>query len=1453
MNKHLILPPRIRVARATYGFRLLILAVGLGFLLIIGGWNLFRATRAEFEVPLIDTTFLARADLRDVWSYFRNTRTLGSLSPDYTGSLGTNEFVHALAVGETTDGRASVIQLRNGKWEQVMPVAVNNGTEYRIDGAFNAIAGAYEDGGGYADFFVGGYDSTTGRAIIRSASTLDSRIFAGCSASAGRLQPCDLAMAFQNNNNQLYSLPGGSTEIYAMDAVPRFLGRKYAGGVNGLFLEWVQAPNATNTCSAGRCTENNLLCGGDSDCRSNRWDTVTAGPPFLGSSEDITGVALVQGDLTYITTSTFAGTKPYDRVCGAGQRSKLYRLVGRPTTGDWTTLIDTGGTGVCFYGLAADTKYTFPGDHGPLQGVVWIAAGRSDGSGAVYRFDEGTGVTSISSTAQGVTTPVYSVTALPDRGGDGQNILTNGDFEAWSVRSPIVTDPNVRPDQWPHTDESKWGRNNPGASCGQNSMDVRIVDSTQVAGVNGYGIRQAPGIYFDDQLKCLTNLSVDRKRNASASSYNRVDLSTIEGTTFKVSGRYKVTFDPAADSPQYPQGGVMIQCQGANYPSSVDCSFSNFREVRTLSQGNSSLDSRSDANGFINFSYTFSRQNNQFLTPILGGTSGPRVLERGEVLEIRCYATYGVDVVCDDLAVEPVNSPNKTPRFNYTVIAVGENDPGNPNAFVNRDGLGSTTFVPEDDTEWPDLNAVHGFGQQQVFTVGADSTILQRTPGNVLGYVWLGSASPVDLGRAGLGWISTTCINHRTPGGTLCLRSPESFALTVENNQLIGRAWVGKNYGTAPGGADKESANLGRCRRASLPSPTASGAPYDKSGACNTASRTCVANANQACLRDFDCYGRCEKNEGFICVSDADCRASPFAAAAPFDSTGSRLAREPRVGLECAQSNASPSACAGGGWLTFSASEFTDTPPNAINPNNDCGVSGGACLDAASGQLKGWGQFMTLAQSPAPNGDPERGWVSLRGLNSTDPPLGIIIPGGGTWLYGCQVCSGAAVDSLTCQFCQDGKNRSCAPPPTSCTNFCDGDITKAHCSQNVHCPGGEVCKPAGFCAWSGERCTSDAECVASSGGRCIFGALCPTTGSSCQEYGVNLSSENGRFYGYAWSPDYGWLDFGLLSRGSRRYIQATLGDIYSQGGIGSESTLPAPSGKSNATFAISAAGTINNFSTTFAPAAVDFDVSRSLAPFIPSLTERNKYASALGRLDLDGIANEATGGSGINKYGSRIVALTTAGPNDDIASDWNSQLDLGGGNTGRLDGRVFRAGTSGQTLTIENGVRIRNATNAAPYRHGSGMLIVEGDLYVKEDVTYGASTVQDLRTLASLMVWVKGDLMIDNHVTQLAGNYLVEGTICTGQKEPYGAADPPACDPVRVGPFGGPTSDNVFPLTVRGVMLAKKFFFARTFAGTIDNPSPSELVINDGRLQTNPLPGLTDFANVLPSTVNTGP
>jgi hypothetical protein len=1014
-------------------------------------------------------------------------------------------------------------------------------------------------------------------------------------------------------------------------------------------------------------------------------------------------------------------------------------------------------------------------------------------------------------------------------------------------------------------------------------------------------------------------------------AYQTIPLSTIEGQLFKVSGRYKVDFpaitsgNPAAT---LAQGGVALTCYGSNTQTdiqNVECSMSNRKNIVTSAAGST--------NGWVNFEMIISREDGLFST-VGKGNADIRVTKRKMDLQLRCEATYGAAVSCDDLRVESLDTPTTPGGANaVTVIAAGANV-ASQGITINQDAVNSPEFSSESipnkvrtDLEVGvnhQVNAMVAIGSQHVYAVGKavnttgviGLTIYNRTPSTLQGTIWAGASSPTSASgtTTPTGGISVSCIDDRGATGTqstLCQRVPESYGIslaitsastTVKTGKLTGRGWFGKQADT------QESMDLGKCIGSAETSPnqkmtyarlngssgicnttvgrcrnmnadgTVSNSTTDFTsiscsgdtdcGACNLTARRCRAvDANGilandgslssiSCLSNFDCLGRCERDSGFVCLKDDDCRVGPKSYQ---DSWSGNISVRPASRLVCGATvgtiQASPLACTGTGWLSFDATDFTgiaNTPPSTTGTST-FGASYNTLFSAHNNnyllqnrgahELSGWGRFLTLAK----NGG--TGWVSLRGASVA--PTGATLSIGGTnKLFACRNCDGGIggiPDGMNCAFCQDAAGHSCVPSdvPTTptgsqCYNVCKDDPT-IKCTTSDSCGDHGPCIQPGFCtviptSGTAVYCSTDADCTGSGGpgGICAIGSICsavvntitPANGARCSQYGVNLDTTTGKFNGYAWSQDFGWLNFNNVSYGGNRVIQTKLGDIYAQGPIGSSTVATPPGGSScNATYLITSSSSISGFCSASGETIGSQSTKQQNSKIVPFLSSENTYQNILGRFDLVGIERNVSAVGALekkNKYGAEIVDITP-GTNNALSANWMGVNHV-------LEGKVYRVGNTGGTDTynLDQNMRFDNAGIGVS---GAGILIVHGNLNIKNDMSYQSSNVSsDLRRLASLTVVVYGNLTIENNVRNIVGAYYVDGTINTATDEP--------------------TYNTV---VVRGLMIAKDFAFKRDFAGTIENPEPSELIIYDGRLQSNPMPGMIDFASALPNSLSVSP
>ena len=361
----------------------------------------------------------------------------------------------------------------------------------------------------------------------------------------------------------------------------------------------------------------------------------------------------------------------------------------------------------------------------------------------------------------------------------------------------------------------------------------------------------------------------------------------------------------------------------------------------------------------------------------------------------------------------------------------------------------------------------------------------------------------------------------------------------------------------------------------------------------------------------------------------------------------------------------------------------------------------------------------------------------------------------------------------------------------------------------------------------------------------------PQDGS--EDYGLTFSTTTLEIRGLAWNGftdtggvpvsgnmqpyhGYGWLCINATSTWPLKtelceYAQVTVnipfiktedGDVYSHTNISPD--LAPPTGYS-ATYLILAGGNIANFTSeekyiNTSPPFGESYIQPSYSYPLSLPKESTNFFNVLGYLDVPGISQ-----SGTNKYG----------PSDSYTGTWyvDGIQNLGGKRV------IINAGNL--VLGKDEEVKFNSNTNG-----GATTFIVDGDLIIRDNVTYStAPVVNDFKNLPSVAYIVRGDVLIYPTVIEVAGNFIVIGSDeainCNSFND--------HCGTIYTVADGNP--DDGFPLTVHGIMMAKKFNFLRSYATILKQPS--EKVIYDGRLLVNPPPGLADFAKGLPIWSETSP
>lgn len=298
-------------------------------------------------------------------------------------------------------------------------------------------------------------------------------------------------------------------------------------------------------------------------------------------------------------------------------------------------------------------------------------------------------------------------------------------------------------------------------------------------------------------------------------------------------------------------------------------------------------------------------------------------------------------------------------------------------------------------------------------------------------------------------------------------------------------------------------------------------------------------------------------------------------------------------------------------------------------------------------------------------------------------------------------------------------------------------------------------------------------------------------------YGVSLdkdyyknqtpSSDYGKLTGWGFSAPTKGKGFGLVQfdagkTGLGPWIQTQYGDVYS----GNNINIPTPAGQVNASYLILSSGTVQDFSTNLSEGTMTgYDL-----PF-PELNS-GSYRSNIGKIDITSLKNRATEFFADTELDNRILAGDAYKYNGSFIID--------------------------NPITIPNGTGNLGDANAL----GNGTIIIDGDLIIDRNISYGGSSVTNLYNLASVAWIITGDLTITPNVTEIDGVYIV------------------------LGDAGVSTGEGNQPLVVNGLMMAKAFSFQRDRVKEADSDVPSEKIIYDGRALLNTPPGLEDLVATLP-------
>ncbi len=747
------------------------------------------------------------------------------------------------------------------------------------------------------------------------------------------------------------------------------------------------------------------------------------------------------------------------------------------------------------------------------------------------------------------------------------------------------------------------------------------------------------------------------------------------------------------------------------------------------------------------------------------------------------------------------------------IWAVGRKIATNKGAIYFSDGLTWTEVTPFNDL--PPLNGVSAYkdpatGMINAFAVGELEDPALGGNGVILQYngqAWERQDSN-DGGKVltGVSAASLTQIRAVGEDATILVSTP---------GNIFGWLWFGQSTDgnqDSLGWLSGSCANQGLCEEAGF----TYGISIKRSGpeAGAVSGYGWAGSADWAAYKVGDCVG------GFC------------------DSAGGTLACANDSACNCANNSA---ACQSTGWLSFNkfgpdgVTPEAGAPPaepfGALDPQKYI-----AKYDQLTGKVSGWARLLSLKDV-----ETDGGWIKLRGtdvtasLGPTDWPIS-----------DCKNCDKFCSNDPTkrCKLNQDcGAGNSCNVKECKVCNQLESAYGTDERVSGNRCSGDII--PGAHTQACTRRCSGDhsIECTGAIGdcsglGSCLDELFC----NSCEtvdNYGVSIDDATGKITGFGWSGgnnaigELGWLDFSRANYYSQAWLQTVQGDIYARGNIGSANTPSPPQGtagqKCNATYILSAAGTITNFCTELGEADPGRPYFQQNYDSVYFPGGGNSYTNALGRLDVTGTITKTSGDN--NRYGNQVIEFEVPGePQHTFTLE---EIGLCQPLVGPLDDKVYYIKGSLNIAPCGGGmVTELKIDNGAGPDKGSGTIVVQNNLIIEMDLSYeDAAGIANISQLASLGVIVQtGRVIVRDSVSSIVGSYIN-----------FGAPDTP-----NAASFEIENSVQESPFTAQGLLIARSFKFGRTFRGTLIDPQPAEQISYDGRVVANPPPGFKDFVKVLP-------
>jgi hypothetical protein len=349
----------------------------------------------------------------------------------------------------------------------------------------------------------------------------------------------------------------------------------------------------------------------------------------------------------------------------------------------------------------------------------------------------------------------------------------------------------------------------------------------------------------------------------------------------------------------------------------------------------------------------------------------------------------------------------------------------------------------------------------------------------------------------------------------------------------------------------------------------------------------------------------------------------------------------------------------------------------------------------------------------------------------------------------------------------------------------------------------------------------------------------------------------------------GWMSFGAeIEIPDFAYVDIGKGSVFSGGSIWSP-VVP-PVNKYNAAYIIEASGDITNW---FSKNSLRY-AERITSPGFLKKQGTGIYKNVLGKLDFDGLVTDVSSGTplsgspgttGTNKYGQTILL-------GDATDETSINADLF---TAALDDKVIYYDCDSASSIEVHG----NANNTFKIGSGStsgaGIIVVNCDLAInlgtsggppgRKKILYEGGGSPTRLSHVPAVVWiVKGDVIIQPVMTDISGNFIVlgkrgqctndPGITCNVDSECVGGTCLDAVNECPAMASGYPANgcgrfssgdDSASPtqLTIYGSVFAQQFNFQRGYSSTLE---PAEKFNSQGRLQSNPPTGMSDFAKSVP-------